>query len=183
MKFIADLLPVILFFIAYQVFDIYVATAVAVAAAGLQIAYLRIRQRPISTMQWVTLVLLMVFGGLTLLLHDPVFVKWKPTIVNWLFGAVFLVAPLFSQRTPIERLMGHAMTLPQEVWRRLNLAWGLFFCTLGGVNLFVAYRFDEATWVNFKLFGLLGLTLVFALAQGLYLTRHMTPEPAPVKED
>lgn len=183
MKFIADLLPVILFFLAYHLFDIYVATAVAVAAAGLQIAYLKIRHRPITTMQWVTLVLLMVFGGLTLLLHDPVFFKWKPTIVNWLFGAVFLVAPLLSPRTPIERLMGHAINLPKSAWRRLNLAWGLFFWALGGINLFVAYRFDEATWVNFKLFGLIGLTLAFALAQGFYLSRHMIPEPEPLKEE
>jgi len=181
MNFVADLLPVILFFACFHLFDIYVATGVAVAAAVIQVAYLKMRGRPVTTMQWVTLGLFVVFGGLTLALRDPMFVKWKPTIVNWLFGAVFLAAPLFTKRLPIERLIGHAVNLPRNAWQRLNLAWALFFLVLGGVNLFVAYRYEEAVWVNFKLFGLVGLTLLFALAQGFYLARHMIPEA--VKEE
>jgi intracellular septation protein len=93
--------------------------------------------------------------------------------VNWLFAAAFLVTPMFSSRTLIARMIGHAVTLPNDAWQRLNLAWILFFIAVGALNLFVAYTFEEATWVNFKLFGLMGLTLVFALAQGFYLARHM----------
>ena len=107
------------------------------------------------------------------------FIKWKPTVVNWLFGAAFLLAPLVTSRTLIERLMSHAVTLPDLVWRRLNVAWAAFFLALGALNLFVAFSFEETVWVNFKLFGLMGLTLLFALAQGFYLVRHMPAESAP----
>ena len=181
MKFIADLFPILLFFGAYHLYDIYVATAVAVAAAVAQVAYHWLRHRHVTHMQWVTLGLLVVFGGLTLLLRDPVFIKWKPTVVNWLFCGAFLLTPLFSSRTLIERMMGQAITLPDPAWRRLNLAWAMFFLVLGALNLVVAYNFEEAVWVNFKLFGLMGLTLAFALAQGFYLVRQMPPES--VRED
>ncbi|MEN8176219.1 MAG: septation protein A [Pseudomonadota bacterium] len=178
MKFIADFFPVLLFFVAYQLYDIYVATAAAIAASVLQVAWLLLRRRPVSTMQWATLGLLAVFGGMTLLLRDPTFVMWKPTVVNWLFGAVFLGAPLFMKRTPIEHLMGHAVSMETAYWRRLNAAWGLFFMILGALNLYVAYSFEEAVWVNFKLFGLMGLTLLFAMAQAFFLVKVMTPVQA-----
>lgn len=178
MKFIADFFPILLFFGAYHLYDIYVATAVAVVAALGQVGFEWFRHRRVPTMHWVTLGLLVVFGGLTLLLRDPTFIKWKPTVVNWLFAAAFLIVPLFSSRTLIERMMGQAVTLPDFVWRRLNTAWALFFLASGALNLLVAYRFDEAVWVNFKLFGLMGLTLLFALAQGFYMVRYMGTEPA-----
>ncbi len=176
MKLLADFFPILLFFGAYQLYDIYVATAVAVAAAALQVGYLWLRHGSVPKMQWITLALLVVFGGLTLILHDPVFIKWKPTVVNWLFAGAFLVAPLFTDKTLIERLMGHAVTLPTFAWSRLNIAWSLFFIAMGALNLFVAFNFSEEIWVNFKLFGLMGLTLLFALAQGFYLARHMPAE-------
>jgi intracellular septation protein len=178
LKFLADIFPVALFFIAYQLYDIYVATAVAVAASVLQVTYLWLRHRHVPNIQWITLGLLVVFGGLTLLLRDPTFIKWKPTIVNWLMAAAFLLAPLFSSRTLVERMMGHAVNLPEQVWRKLNLAWSVFFIGMGAVNLIVAYGFDEATWVNFKLFGLTGMTLLFALGQGFYLVRYLPDKAA-----
>lgn len=176
MKFIADFFPILLFFGAYHLYDIYVATAVAVGAAVLQVGYQWLRHRRVPTMHWITLGLLVVFGGLTLFLRDPTFIKWKPTVVNWLFAGAFFIAPLVSSQTLIERLMSHAVQLPDVAWRRLNLAWTLFFFALGALNLFVAYRFAEDVWVNFKLFGLMGLTLLFALGQGFYLVRHMPVE-------
>ena len=160
MKFIADFFPILLFFGAYHLYDIYVATAVAVAAAVVQVGYQWLSRRRVPTMHWVTLGLLVVFGGLTLFLRDPTFIKWKPTVVNWLFAAAFLLAPMVSSRTLIERLMGHSVSLPDAAWRKLNLAWIAFFVALGALNLIVAYRFTEAVWVNFKLFGLMGLTLI-----------------------
>ena len=182
MKLLTDLFPVILFFVAYQLYDIYVATLVAIVASVLQVAWLKLRHGRAETTHWVTLGLLIVFGGMTLALKDPTFIKWKPTVVNWLFAAAFLLSELFMARGLLRRMMDHAITLPDEIWTRLNLAWVAFFFAMGVLNLYVAYSYSEATWVNFKLFGFLGLTLLFMLAQGFYLSRHIAPEPAS-KED
>jgi intracellular septation protein len=182
MKLLFDLFPVILFFVFYQLYDIYVATVAAIVAAAGQVAYLKLRRRNIETMHWVTLGLLVVFGGMTLLLHDPTFIKWKPTVVNWLFAVAFLGSQMFMQRSLLQRMMDHAVTLPDEAWRRLNTAWVVFFAAMGLLNLYVAYGYSEAVWVNFKLFGFLGLTLAFMLAQGFYLARYIAPEQSPEKE-
>lgn len=182
MKLLADLFPVILFFVAYQLFDIYVATQVAIAAAALQVAYHKLRYRRVETTHWVTLGLLVLFGGLTLALRDPTFIKWKPTVVNWLFAAAFLLSQAFMRRSLLRRMMDHAVSLPDAVWARLNAAWVAFFFAMGVLNLYVAYNFSEEVWVNFKLFGFLGLTLVFMLGQGFYLSRHLLTEE-PTTED
>lgn len=178
MKLLTDLFPVIVFFVAYQLADIYVATQAAIAASLLQVAYLKLRHGEVETTHTVTLVLLILFGGLTLALHDPLFIKWKPTIVNGLFAAAFLGSHWFMQRSLLQRMMDHAISLPDKVWVRLNYAWVGFFIAMGLLNLYVAYQFSEETWVNFKLFGFLALTLFFMLAQGVYLSRHViTSEP------
>lgn len=182
MKMLADLFPVLLFFVAYQLFDIYVATQVAIAAAALQIAYHKLKHGRVESMHWVTLGLLVVFGGLTLALRDPTFIKWKPTVVNWLFAAAFLLSQLFMERSLLRRMMDHAVNLPDAAWLRLNTAWVAFFLAMGVLNLYVAYSYSEQVWVNFKLFGFLGLTLLFMLAQGFYLARFMEPEK-PTTED
>jgi intracellular septation protein len=173
MKFLFDLFPIILFFIAYKMYDIYVATAVAIAAAFVQTGLFWLKHRKFEKMHVITLGILIIFGGLTLALHDPVFIKWKPTVVNWLFAAVFMGNRLFSNTTLIERMMGHAITVPAPVWTRLNQAWILFFIFIGIINLYVAFNYSEDTWVNFKLFGMMGLTLVFVFAQAFYLGRYM----------
>lgn len=173
MKFLTDFLPIVLFFIAYQLYDIYVATAVAIATSGLQVGYLWLFRKKIEKMHLVTLGLLVVFGGLTLLLRDPLFIKWKPTVVNWLFAAVFLGSQLIGKKSMVERMMGHAVTLPIQIWNRLNISWGVFFLISGLLNLYVAFNFSEEIWVNFKLFGMLGLTIVFVLLQSFYIARHI----------
>jgi intracellular septation protein len=173
MKFLFDLFPILLFFLAYKLYDIYVATAVAIAAAFLQTGLYWLKHRKFETMHLVTLAILVVFGGLTLVLHDPVFIKWKPTVVNWLFALIFLGSRFIGKRTLVERMMSHAISVPAVVWLKLNWAWTLFFIVIGLVNLFVAYTYSEAIWVNFKLFGMLGLTLVFVFAQAFYLSRFM----------
>lgn len=177
MKFLFDLFPIILFFAAYKMYDIYVATAVAIGAAFVQTGLFWIKNRRFEKMHLITLAILVVFGGLTLALRDPVFIKWKPTVVNWLFAGVFIGARLFSKTTLIERMMGHAISVPAPVWQRLNWAWVLFFVFIGIVNLYVAFNYSESTWVNFKLFGMMGMTLVFVFAQAFYLGRYMeSPE-------
>jgi intracellular septation protein len=173
MKFLADFFPILLFFVAYQLYDIYVATAVAIASSALQVGYLWLSRKKVEKMHLITLALLVVFGGLTLLLRDPVFIKWKPTVVNWLFAAAFGGSQLIGQKTVVERMMGHAVELPRSIWTRLNVSWTLFFLCSGLLNLYVAFNFSEETWVNFKLFGMLGLTLVFVIVQSFYMARHI----------
>ena len=171
MQFLIDLLPVIAFFIAYKLADIYVATGVLIVGVLLQTGWSWIRHRKVSPMLLTSAVLVLVFGGLTLLIHDPVFIKWKPSIVNWLFAGAFLTSQWWPGPTIVQRLMGDNVTLDEGSWTRLNLAWVGFFVVAGALNLYVAFNYDEATWVNFKLFGLMGLTLVFALAQGIWIAR------------
>ena len=130
----------------------------------------------------ITLVLVVVLGGATLWLQDPNFIMWKPTVVNWLFAAGFLGAQLFTSQSLLERTMSEHLQLPDSVWSRLNVAWILFFILSGIANIYVAFNFDEATWVNFKLFGLLGLTIVFIIGQSFYLSRHII-EPTEQNEE
>ncbi|MFO1418738.1 MAG: septation protein A [Methylotetracoccus sp.] len=176
MKILVDFFPILLFFITFKLYDIYAATMVAIAATVVQVAYVWIRKRKVEPMHLITLVLIVVFGGATLYLKDEMFIKWKPTVLNWLFGVAFLASQMFGERTLIERMLGGNVSLPAPVWRRLNLMWMVFFVILGAINLFVVYSFDTATWVNFKLFGLIGLTMLFVVLQSLYLARYI-PDP------
>jgi len=183
MKLLTDFLPILLFFVAYKMFDIYVATSVAIAATFLHVAITWLRTRKVAIMQLVTLAILVIFGGLTLYLHNEQFIKWKPTVINWLFGMAFLGSQFFGEKTVVERLMNGQINLPGQVWRRLNLGWVAFFLIMGGANLFVMYNFDRDTWVNFKLFGMLGMTMVFLVAQSFYLSRYITvPEKGDTGE-
>jgi intracellular septation protein len=115
-------------------------------------------------------------------LQDPVFIKWKPTILNWLFAAAFLGSQLIGGKTLVERMMNHAITVPSIIWRRVNLGWVSFFLMAGLANIYVAYNFSEEIWVDFKLFGLMGLTLAFVFGQAVYLTRYMRPDERESKE-
>jgi intracellular septation protein len=171
-KLLFDLFPIILFFIAFKFADIYTATAVAIAATIGQILWLKLRGKHVEVMQWVSLGVIVVFGGLTLLLHDETFIKWKPTILYWLFAGGLLGARL-TGRNLMKILMGPQMTLPEPIWDRLNQMWMLYFLVMGALNIWVAYSWSTDIWVNFKLFGTLGLTLLFVLLQGVYLSRFM----------
>jgi intracellular septation protein len=125
-------------------------------------------------MQLVTLAILVIFGCLTLYLRNEQFIKWKPTVINWIFAAAFLGSQFCGEKTVVERLMSAQITLPNPIWRRLNLSWVAFFLIMGGANLYVMYNFDRDTWVNFKLFGMLGMTMVFLVIQSLMLSRHIS---------
>lgn len=179
MKFLFDLFPLLLFFIAYRFADIYVATAVAVAAAVLQIAYLFLSKKKIETTHWINFAVIVFFGGATLWLQSDAFIKWKPTVLYWIFGGILLGSQLFFKRNLMQKLLGEKIHLTAQGWRGLNLSWSLFFLFAGALNVFVAFSgyFSEATWVNFKVFGLMALLIVFAIGQSLWLSRHMqTPE-------
>ncbi|WP_313303103.1 septation protein A [Diaphorobacter sp.] len=181
MKLLLDFFPIILFFVAYKVWGIYVATAVAIAATIVQLGYMRIKTGKTEPMQWVSLAIIVVFGGATLLAHNENFIKWKPTVLYWVMGAVLLIGQLGFNKNFIRSLMGTQIQLPDPVWRNLNWGWTGFFAVMGALNLWVAFHFDTDTWVNFKLFGGMGLMIVFVIAQAIYLSRHVKEEDAPVQ--
>lgn len=181
MKLLYDFFPILLFFIAYKLGDIYTATAVAIAASAVQTLAFWIRHRRFEKMHLVTFGLLLFFGGLTLILRDPVFIKWKPSVVNWLFAVVFLGSHWIGEKPVVERMMSHAIQAPPPVWVRLSWMWITFFIFIGLLNLYVAYNYSEETWVNFKLFGMLGITFAFVIGQGFYLGRYII-EDKPEEE-
>ena len=178
MKFLFDIFPVVLFFIAFKFFDIYVATAVAMGATFLQIGWVWLRHRKVDNMLWVSLAVIVVFGGATLLLQDETFIKWKPTVLYWLFAAALAVAALGFRKNLIRAMMEAQLTLPEAVWGRLLASWIAFFALMGALNLFVAYNFTTDAWVNFKLFGGIGLMLAFIVLQALMLARHIEEKKA-----
>ena len=182
MKFLSDFFPILLFFIAYKLEGIYTATAVAIIASALQVSYFQIRYKKVEKMQWVTLLLLVFFGGLTLAFRDPDFIKWKPTVVNWLFAAAFLGSQFICEKNLLQRMMDQAVSVPLLIWQRLNYIWISFFIGIGLLNLFVAFNFSEDTWVDFKLFGMLGITFVFIILQGFYIARHVSDVDKPKQE-
>jgi intracellular septation protein len=182
MKFFLDFFPIVFFFIAFKMYDIYMATAVLIIASLIQTSVHWLMHRRFEKMHVITLVLVCVFGGLTLMLQDEMFIKWKPTVINWLFAAAFMGSQFIGKKSILQRMMGDHMALPANIWLHLNIAWTLFFIALGFANLYVVYNFDTETWVNFKLFGLLGLTFVFVIAQSLYVARFIE-EPAKDNKD
>jgi intracellular septation protein len=149
---------------------------VVIVATLAQVAILAARGKKIDMMLWVSLTLVVVMGGLTVWLQNATFIKWKPTLLYWTMGAAFMLAPLVFGKNLLKLLLGEQLQLPADVWQRLNLAWVAFFAIMGALNLWVAYSFSENAWVNFKLFGGIGLMLVFTIAQGLYLARYLPDE-------
>lgn len=207
MKIFFDLLPIILFFASYKwagsnaeqamqwlnhyfgfaisggsvgitEAPVLLATVVVVVATMLQILVLKALRKPVDKMLWAGLVVVVVLGGLTLWFHDETFIKWKPTVIYWLMAAGFLITEIVLGKKMLRQMMGGQVHVPDPVWRKLGWAWVLFFAGMGVLNIWVAYTFPTDTWVSFKMWGSLGLTLVFTLAQGVYLSRHMAPEDA-----
>lgn len=179
MKFIFDLFPVLCFFAVYWIGDIYAATSAAIVATIGQLAWLRIRKKKIDTMFWVSFGLIVVFGGLTLLLQDKRFIMWKPTVLYWIFAVALAVSATVFRRNLIRSMLSKEIQVPDPVWARLNWSWVGFFVTMGFANLYVAFNFEEATWVKFKLFGGTGLMLAFVVGQALFLSRHIEEEGKP----
>ena len=200
MKFLFDLFPVIAFFAAYMAAErmpaqaaalandvlgslggqvmasqapILLATLVAILATAGQVAYLLARGRKVDKMLWISLAIIVVMGGATLILRDTRFIRWKPTVLYWAFAVVLIVSDLVFKKNLVRAMMKEQMTLPNSVWTRLNLSWVGFFTVMGVLNLYVAYYFTESVWVKFKLFGTLGLMVVFIVAQALMLSRFV----------
>lgn len=177
MKFLFDLFPVALFFVAFKFAGIYVATAVAIAASLLQVAWLKLRKQRVHPMLWASLGIIVVFGGATLVLQNETFIKWKPTVLYWLFGVVLAVSATVFRRNLIRLMLSEQVQLPAPIWARLNWSWVAFFVFMGAANLYVAYNFSTDLWVNFKLFGGTGLMLAFVVVQSLFLAKYAEDKP------
>lgn len=202
MKFLFDLFPVILFFAMFKWGEghpdaaqglaqqylgalvsggtasatqapIMLATAIAILATFGQISYLLLRKQKVDAMLWVSLVIISVFGGATIYFHNETFIKWKPTVLYWCFGTALLFSQVLLGKNLIRLMMEKQVSLPDAVWQRLSLAWAAFFGAMGLVNLYVAYNFSTAAWVNFKLFGFTGLMFAFIIAQSLFLSKYL----------
>lgn len=173
MKLLFDFFPVLLFFIAFKLSGIYAATLTAIIASFFQVVFYYIAHKQCEKMHLITFFLLVFLGGATLLFHDPVFIKWKPTLIYWVTGLLFIGSQFVGKKPLIKRMMEKNLSITSFAWKRLNLSWGLFFCVMGFLNLFIAYNYDTNTWVNFKLFGGLGLTLLFVLMQSVFLSKHI----------
>lgn len=181
MKLLFDFFPVLLFFVTFKSYDdpkqgILAATAVIIVATGVQVAVTWLKQRRVEKIHVVTLALLVSMGGVTLLLQDEIYIKWKATVFYWLLAVAFLGSQFVGQKPLVQRFFDSKFDPPRHAWTVLNLSWVLFFAALGLLNLFVVYNYSTDTWVNFKLFGLTGLTFVFVFAQILYLFRYMIPD-------
>ncbi|CAG0992162.1 Intracellular septation protein [Methylophilaceae bacterium] len=197
MKFLFDLFPVILFFAVFKLTGIYpesaamlaqlidyqaepgqlpilFATAVAIIATLLQIGWVKLRHGKVDNMLIASGIIIIVFGGATLWLHDELFIKWKPTVLYWLFGAGLAIASLFFKKNLIRNMMEKQIAMPDAVWNKLNGAWAVFFIFLGCLNLFVAYNFTSEVWVNFKLFGTMILMFAFVIGQSLMISKYIT---------
>ncbi|MDO8305534.1 septation protein A [Herminiimonas sp.] len=202
MKFLFDLFPVILFFAVFkwgegnadaaQAFGqqflsvlvsggqvtvaqapILLATAIAIIATIVQIGYLLSRGKKVDGTLWLSFAIIVFFGGATIYFHNETFIKWKPTVLYWCFAAVLLFSQIFLKKNLIRTMMEKQMTLPEGIWRRVNLSWVAFFITMGLLNLYVAFNFSTASWVNFKLFGGMGLMFAFVIAQSLLLSKYV----------
>jgi len=177
MQLLADFFPLILFFIAFKWQGIFFATSVAIVASIVQIAFLRWKRGRVAVVNWLSLAIIVVFGGATLVLQDETFIKWKPTVLYVLFGAILAGGRLFFRRNLLSSLMA-GISLPEAVWSRLTWSWVAFFAFMGTANWYVAFHYPTETWVNFKVWGGMGLFVVFALAQGLLLARHVQERPS-----
>ena len=178
MKFLFDFFPLALFFVAWSFYDIFVATAAAIAATILQVAWMWLRHRRVDKTLWITLAIMMVFGGLTLAFRDPTFIMLKPTVLYWTFAAVLVGAQAFVGKNLIRIMMEKQISLPDAIWGKLNASWAGFFAVMGALNLYIALTFSEEIWVKFKVFGGIGLMLLFVVLQALMLARHVEDRKA-----
>lgn len=175
MQLFFEFLPIILFFVAYKFLGIYAATLTAIIVSGAQFSLTWLLKKRFDPLQGATFLILSLLGGTTLFLHQEIFIKWKPTVINWFLAVVFLVSHIINKPL-IKTVMQKTIHLPSKIWDQLNLSWAIFWFSMGCLNLYIIYHFNTATWVDFKLFGYLGVTTLFIVLQAIYINRHMQPE-------
>lgn len=177
MKLLFDYFPIVCFFIAYKLYGIFVATAVTMAACALQVGFYWLRHRRFETLHLVTLALVIILGGSTLIFHNDIFIKVKPSAIYWIFSLCLLGSQFIGKKNLMERMLSEQIHIPKKIWTTLNSAWAAFFLMLGFLNLYVVYHYSTNTWVNFKLFGTFGIMVVFIILQSLYLAKYIKDSP------
>lgn len=183
MKQLLDFLPLVVFFVVYKLYDIYIASGALIAATALALAVTWFVYRKVEKMMLVTFLMVAIFGTLTLVFHNDQFIKWKVTIIYGLFAIALLVSQFVMKKTLIQRMLGKELTLPQAVWGKLNFSWAMFFLACGLVNIYIAFWMPQSVWVNFKVFGLTGFTLLFTLLCGIYIYRHLPSDNEKSEEE
>jgi len=173
MHAIFEYLPLVIFFIFFKFGDLYWATGSLIVTSALQILYYIIKRKPIPKRNWIFFGLIAVFGGLTIFFHDDAFIKWKVTVINTIFAITLVISNHLFKKNLIKEMLGEGLTLPENIWTKLNLAWAIFFLFCGALNIYIAYNFELETWVNFKVFGLMGLTFVFAIGSIFSLYKYL----------
>jgi|TARA_B110000090_G_scaffold157796_1_gene173610 intracellular septation protein len=174
-----EYIPLVIFFVIYSLADIYWATASLIATSALQIVYFIVKRQPVPTKNWIFFGVIAVFGGLTIFLHDDAFIKWKVTIINLLFAFTLIISNKFFNKNLLKKFLGEALTLPEKIWSKLNLSWALFFAFCALLNLYIAFNFDQQTWVYFKVFGLTGLMFIFAIGSIMALYKYLPKDDDP----
>lgn len=182
MAALLEYIPLVIFFVFYKMFDVFVATGALIVTSILQIIVLKVQKKPILNRQWVFLALIVVFGGMTIFFHNDLFIKWKVTIINAFFGIALLVSEYGFKKNLMKNFLGEQINLPEKVWSKFNLSWACFFFTCAALNLYVAFNFDQETWVNFKVFGLLALTFAFAIGSIMSIYKYMPEDTAEDEE-
>ncbi|MDF1759580.1 MAG: septation protein A [Coxiellaceae bacterium] len=173
MQALLDFFPVIAFGVFYFIYGIYAATAAAMVTSGIQVAIHWFRFRKFEKIQTITFIMIIVLGSATLLLHKSIFIKWKPSVIYWLFAVVLLGSHLMSPQPLMQKLLHQKIKLKDVIWKRLNVIWAVFFTFMGFLNIYMAYNYSTKVWVYFKVIGTLGLTILFIFAQALYLAKHV----------
>lgn len=173
MQLLYDILPIIIFFIAFKLYGIYVATVAAIIISVIQVFAYRYKYKKYEKMQLITMIMIVVLGGITLILHKPIFIKWKVTAIDWIFAIAFFASHFIGKKPLICYIMEKQVQLPRKIWVNLNISWTAFFFFVGLANLYVVYNFSTNAWVNFKLFGVLGLTFVFVILQAFYIAKYV----------
>lgn len=178
LNFLFEFLPVLLFFIAFKFYGIYVATVVGIVTTALQLVIVSFIKRRLDKKQLITLIIFVIFGSMTLYFHNPIFVKWKPTIIFWIFGVILFFSHFIGKKPLMHRMLENILEgkaeLSSVIWKKINLAWSVFFIFLGTLNLYIAYSFSTEIWVDFKFYGITGLLFLFSIFQAFYLARHAT---------
>jgi len=182
MHVILEYIPLIVFLLFYKFADLYWATGSLIVTSALQILYYLIKKEKVPVRNWIFFALIAVFGGLTIFFHDDTFIKWKVTIINAFFAMALLISQYVFKKNIIKQFLSESLTLPEPIWIKLNVAWAVFFALCGALNLYVAFNFELDTWVNFKVFGLTGLTLAFAVGSILSLYKYLPKDDEEVVE-
>jgi intracellular septation protein len=176
LKFVLDIIPIAVFFAAYKLYDLFTATAALLCMTLLVVAVIYWFERRIALAPLITAIVVAIFGGLTLFFHEERFIKIKPTLVNFIFATILLGGCWFGKRGLLRHVLGAALHLTERGWYLLSLRWGIFFLSMAGLNEIVWRNFPTSTWVNFKVFGLIGLTLLFAVLQAGLVQKHQIEE-------